>query len=98
MMNSAMQQRADDGRDHRHRQHADELAGGAGQCEQRQEREYQRRRAAEDGHEDLPRARERRLHARISHAQVARDVLHHHDGVVDQQAERHDEARRSRAG
>ena len=42
--------------------------------------------------EDLPRAGQRRGHARIAHAQVARDVLDHHDGIVDQQAERDHEA------
>jgi len=36
-----------------------------------------------DGEADLLRAVERRLHARFAHLHVARDVLEHHDRVVD---------------
>ena len=93
MMNSASSSEPMMVDDHRHRQHADELARRARQRQQRQEGEDQRRRAAEDGDEDLLRAGERGLDARIPHAHVPRDVFHDHDGIVDQQAERHDEAR-----
>ena len=41
------------------------LPGGAGQGDQGQEGEDERGGAAEDRHEDLPRAGERRLHARV---------------------------------
>jgi hypothetical protein len=32
------------------------------------------------------------LHARLAHAHVPRDVLHHHDGIVHEQTERDHEA------
>jgi len=87
------QQRACDGGDHRDRQHADELAGVPGQRHQRHERQNQGRRAAEDGDRDLPRTSECGLRARRTFAQVTRDILGHHDRVIDEQAERHDEGR-----
>ena len=59
---------------------------------QRQEREHDRRGAADDRLEDLPRREDRSLHARVAFAQEARDVLDDDDGVIDQQAERDDEA------
>ena len=86
------EQRADDGGGDRHRQHAHELSGVAGQRQQRQKCEDQRRGAAQYGHHDLARAVERRIQPALAFAQVARDVLDHDDGIVHQQAERQHEA------
>ena len=85
------QQRSDDRCHYGGRQHADELARGAWQREQWQERKDQRGGAAQHGDGNLLRAGKRRLHARVAHPQMARDVFHRHDGVVHQQAEGHDE-------
>ena len=87
------QQRGRHGHHHGQRQAARELAGPFGQVEQRQEGEDQYRRGAEDGQRDLPRAIDGGAHAVGAFTQVPRDVLDHDDGVVDQQAERDDEAR-----
>ena len=38
------------------------------------------------------RGRDRRFHASIALTHVSGDIFHHHDGIIDQQAERQDEA------
>src|SRR6185503_7394302 len=85
------QERGDDGQDDRHREAADEIAGGAGQEEERHEGEHQGGGTADHRDRDLAGGGDRRLAPRAPLAQVTGDVLHHHDRVVDQEAERDDE-------
>ena len=77
------QHRGDDGdgelveqppEDAAHEQHRDEHRG---------ERDGHR----DDGEDDLLRALEGRLQRRLAHLQMPRDVLEHHDGVVDHEAD-----------
>jgi hypothetical protein len=82
------EQRREDRHDHGDRHAANELTGVSGEEQQRHEREHQRRRAAEHSDADLPGGLDRRLARALAHAQPARDVLGHHDRIVDQQAER----------
>ncbi len=86
-------QRADDGGDHGDGKHSDEFPRIAGQRHQREEGEDQGGRASHDGDKDLAGARQCSLRARGACAQVTRDILGHHDRVIDQQSERDDEGR-----
>ena len=76
----------DDGDRQGHGEFAEEAADHVAHEQQRDEHGDQRDRQRDDGEADLLRALERRLHRRVAFLEVARDVLDHHDGVVDHEA------------
>ena len=65
---------------------AEQPADDAAHQQDRQEHGDQRQADRDDGEADLARAEQRRLHARHAVLDVARDVLQHHDRVVDHEA------------
>ena len=81
------QQRRKDCRDHRCRQRTDVVTRAAGQQHQRDECENQRAGRTEDCRRDLTGGGDCRVGARHPAPQESRNVFHHHDRVVHQQAE-----------
>ena len=81
------EQRREHGIDDGQRQAADELPGATRQHEQREKCKQQRPRRAQHRHRNLLRALHRGGHRTVSHPPEARDVLHHDDRVVHQEAE-----------
>ncbi len=65
---------------------AEEAAHDVTHEEQRDKHRDERHGQRNDGEADLTRAGERRLHGAHAFFEVARDVLDHHDGVVDHEA------------
>ncbi len=89
----------DDRRNHdrdreRDSEFAEETSHDIAHEEQRDQHRDQRNGERDDGEADLTRAGQRCLHRRHAFFQIARDVLDHHDGVVDHESggdgERHE--------
>ena len=79
------------GQDHRHADGDGELleqpADHAAHEQDGQKHGGQRNRHRQHGEADLLRTVERRLHARLAHVEMARDVLDHHHRVVDHETD-----------
>ena len=73
---------------HGDREFAEQPADDAAHQQQRNEHGDQRDADGHDGEADLARALERRLQGRQAFLDVPIDVLQHHDGVVDHEADR----------
>ena len=82
------QRRNRDRRRDRQREFAEQPADDAAHQQERNEHRDQRAGDRQHGEADLARALERRLERRLAVLDVAIDVLHHHDGVVDHEADR----------
>ena len=78
--------RGDDRDRERQRELAEEAADDAGHEEQRDEDGDERDGERDDGEADLARTLEGGGEGRVARLDVARDVLDHHDGVVDHEA------------
>ncbi len=72
----------------RHRELAKEAPDDVAHEQQRDQHGNERDRQRNDREADLRRARQRRAHRRLAVLDVARDVLDHHDRVVDDEAGR----------
>ena len=77
-----------DGDGQRHREFAEQTAHDIRHEQQRNQHGNQRNRQRNDGEADFAGSLERRRHRRLAHFEIARDVLDHHDGVVDDEAGR----------
>ncbi|MNO87932.1 hypothetical protein D3C76_793660 [compost metagenome] len=80
-----------DGHRHAEGEFAEQPADDAAHEQQRNERGDQREADGNHREADFRRALQRRLQPRLAALQVAMDVLHHHDGVVDDEADRDDQ-------
>src|SRR5579862_1344390 len=79
--------REEHGDDDRHRELVQEAPQDAAHEQNRDEHGGERQCHRHDREADLLRAVEGRLHPRLAHLHVARDVLEHHDGVVDDESD-----------
>ena len=80
-----------DGYRQRHREFAEQAPGDAPHQQQWNEHGDQRDGQRHDREADLARPRQGGLHRAHAHLAMAHDVLDHHDGVVDDEAGRHDQ-------
>ena len=87
----ALQQGTEQRRHHGNGHHGNEFAHDALHDEQRHERRHRGRYRPDDRQGHFAGAVDGRLHRGLAATPVAVDVLAHHDGIVHQHAERHDE-------
>jgi len=85
-------QRGDHGRNDRNEEGPGVGSGATGKEQQGHEGKYQHERRADDRRPNLQCRIDRRLGPRLAHSQMPRDILRHHDTVVDQQAQSNNEA------